>query len=150
MSGPQPTTGAGPAASLPRIFAACVYDGLLSVAILFAAAAAAVAATGGTAVSAGDPLFRLYLLAVAFPYYGFCWTHGGQTLGMRTWRVKAVSARGGKVGWVQALGRYLAAVLSVSVLGLGFVWIAVDPHRRSWHDLLSATRLVVAPSPKAS
>ena len=61
-----------------------------------------------------------------------------------------IRARGGKVGWVQALGRYLAAVLSVSVLGLGFVWIAVDPQRRSWHDLLSATRLVVAPSLKAS
>ena len=79
------------APGLGRVFVACAYDALLTVAILFATGAIVVAARGGSAVPAGDVLFRLLLLAVAFPYYGFCWTHGGQTLAMRTWGIKAVS-----------------------------------------------------------
>ena len=134
------------AAGLPRVLAACAYDALLSAAIVFTGSAVAVAVVGGNAVPAGDPLFRLYLLALAFPYYGYCWTHGGQTLGMRTWRVKAIAAHGATVSWSQAVLRYLGAVASLFALGLGFAWILIDREHRSWHDLVSRTRLVVPAS----
>jgi uncharacterized RDD family membrane protein YckC len=35
--------------------------------------------------------------------------------------------------------------LSALPLGLGFLWILADPHRRAWHDILAGTRVVYRP-----
>lgn len=146
MATPASLPDSAQAASLPRVLAACVYDALLTLAIVFTAGVAAVFINGGTAVPAADPLFRVFLIVVAFPYYGFCWTHGGQTLGMRTWRIRLIADDDAAVGLRHALMRYLGALVSLCAAGLGFLWILVDRRRRSWHDLLSGTRLVVLPS----
>ncbi len=71
------------------------------------------------------------------------WTHGGQTLGMRAWRLRLVSDDGDKVTLRQALVRYAVAILSWLVLGLGFLWILFDGKKRAWHDIASRTRLVL-------
>jgi uncharacterized RDD family membrane protein YckC len=39
--------------------------------------------------------------------------------------------------------RLAAAALSWLALGLGWLWILVDPQRRAWHDRLSGTRVVL-------
>ncbi len=135
----------GPAArpaGLHLVLAACVYDGLLTTAILFAAAAVAVALSGGRSIAPGNPLFQAYLLAVPFAYFGWCWVRGGQTLGMRAWRLRLQCDDASRPGWRRALARYLAAIVSWSALGLGFAWMLVDPRGMSWHDRLSGTRIV--------
>lgn len=88
-------------------------------------------------------LLGLWMLCVAAGFHLWFWTHGGQTLGMRAWRLRLVSVDGGPVGFGRALVRYLVAVLSWLVLGLGFLWVLVDPEKRAWHDLASGTRLVL-------
>ena len=70
----------------------------------------------------------------------------GQTLGMLAWRGKVVREDGGPVSWTQALIRYLAAYVSWLPLGLGFWWSIWDPGKKTWHDRLSGTRLIGAPS----
>ncbi len=40
-------------------------------------------------------LMRLYLLAVIAGFYIYFWTHGGQTLGMRAWRIRVIGDDGG-------------------------------------------------------
>lgn len=85
---------------------------------------------------------QIYLLAVAFIYFGWFWTHGGQTLGLRTWKLKVESVRGNKVTWRQAGIRFLVAILSWSGLGLGFLWVMFDKEARSWHDIAAGTRTV--------
>lgn len=141
----RPADGAGHPAARPAslflVFAAGFYDGLLSVALMFIASAMAVALNDGTAIPAGDIGFRALLLAVPFPYFGWCWTRGGQTLGMRAWRLRLQAMDGSGITWGRALLRYLAALGSWAAFGLGFLWL-LGPARLSWHDRLSRTRIV--------
>lgn len=118
------------------------YDGLLLLALLFLASLP-FTVLHGSAFESGDPGYRLYLLAVCYIYFAWQWTHGGQTLGMKTWRLRAVTASGATMDWQQTLVRYLGALLSMAVFGLGYWWILIDRDRLAWHDRLSGTRLVL-------
>ena len=42
----------------------------------------------------------------------------------------------------QLIGRYFAYYLSIIPLCLGFLWIAFDPRKRGWHDILAGTVVV--------
>lgn len=75
-------------------------------------------------------------------FFGWFWTHGGQTLGMRSWRIRVVDANGDPIAWPLATKRYFSALLSWAALGLGFVWILFDRDGCSWHDRLSGSYLV--------
>ena len=119
-----------------------VYDGLLVVAVWMVGTAALLPFTGGEAVGPGESWYGIYLLILAFAYFGWFWVHGGQTLGMRSWRLRLKAADGTRVRWGQALVRFLGACLSWLPLGLGFLWALADPRRRTWHDRLSSTVIV--------
>lgn len=135
-----------PAAGLPRRLAAMLYDGLLVIAIvLIAATPVVVVASGSPAPGWPRTLFRLYLLAVVFFFHTWFWVHGGQTLGMRAWRLKLVANNGSTLTWCTAAIRFGGAAVSLAAAGLGFWWIALDRERRAWHDRLSNTRVVLVP-----
>lgn len=131
-------------AGLPRRLAAILYDSLLMAAALYAAAVPAVWLHGG-AVPPDAAWFRAWLVAVAWFYLAFSWTRGGQTLGMRAWRCRLVTTRGGPVGWGRAVARFAAAAVSWGALGLGFWWCLIDRERCAWHDRWTGTRLVLVP-----
>ncbi len=134
-----------------RRLAAICYDSLLLGSVLFFAGVPLVFIP---AALRADPAVRaaiqLYLLAVCFAFFGGFWVHGGQTLGMRAWRLKVVAANGGALTWRLALRRFALALVSWACLGLGFLWILWDPERRAWHDHWSRTRLVLVPKPPAA
>jgi uncharacterized RDD family membrane protein YckC len=88
-------------------------------------------------------LMTLWMLFVAVGFHAWFWTHGGQTLGMRAWRLRLIADDGGKVALKQALVRYAVAILSWLALGVGFLWILVDREKRAWHDIASGTRLIL-------
>ena len=139
-----------PAAGLLRRLAALLYDSLLLLALWFATAALLLAASGGLLSQPDRPPWLLLLeqtslLLVTFLFWGGFWAHGGQTLGMRAWRLKLVDDYGSPISWQRAARRCLAALLSLAPLGLGYLWILIDPQRRAWHDRLSGTRVVVLP-----
>jgi uncharacterized RDD family membrane protein YckC len=141
---PPPASRVG----LPRRFAAILYDTLSLFAIYFFATWLLVALAGG-AFAPGHPLLRALLFALGCLFFAGFWTRGGQTLGMKSWHIRLVGADGGPVGWGPALLRCLAALLSWACLGAGF-WLALlDRDRRTWHDRLSATRLVRSDLPQA-
>lgn len=129
-----------PVVGLPRRLAAILYDSLLLLAIYFVATLLWMAVTGA-AVAIYDLLFRLYLVAIGLLYFGWFWTHGGQTLGMRTWRIEVAAADGGPLTWRQAALRGVAALLSWAVLGAGFWSALLRRDRRTWHDRLSSSVL---------
>lgn len=124
---------------LPRRLAAVFYDGMILVALFFFATIPVVLLHGGAVE--GSPLFTLYLLLVAFAFYGWFWTHGGQTLGMRAWRTRLVRHDGAPVRWRDAAVRFMGALLSWTVLGAGFWWTLFDREGLAWHDRLSGTEL---------
>ena len=127
---------------LRRRLAAIGYDALLLAAVLIVATAALLPFTGGEAIRPGDVWYTAYLIAVSFGYFGWFWTHGGETLGMRSWRLRLVGAGSNGATWQQALVRFLGACLSWIAFGAGFFWILVDSKRLTWHDRISGTRIV--------
>ncbi|WP_041366320.1 RDD family protein [Methylophaga frappieri] len=126
-----------------RMVAILFYDTLLLISALLVAAGIAVALNGGDAISAQNPFFLLYLLGVIFVFYGWFWTHGGQTLGMRAWQVYLVSQGTTGISWPQAAIRFTVAILSWLPMGLGFWWQWLSPDKLSWHDMASGSELIL-------
>jgi uncharacterized RDD family membrane protein YckC len=107
-----------------------------------------------------------WLFIVVGAYFVWFWLHGGQTLAMKTWRIRLVRRDGGPVDPARAVARYLllwifvlpalALVVAagvehwatVAALAAAIVlppfYALVDPDRQFVHDRLLGTRLVVA------
>jgi len=137
------------ASGLFRRLAAMLYDGLLLLATLFLGSAPFVWITGNTPLSdLFRLLFQLYLYTLGYLFFGWFWVHGGQTLGMRAWRLRLVRNEVGPLTWRLALGRYLLATLSWLVLGGGYLWILIDREKCAWHDRLTGTRIILLPKPE--
>jgi uncharacterized RDD family membrane protein YckC len=125
--------------------AAVMYDALLLLAVLFLATAVLLPFNAGQAFTSNQLFYPVYLLCVSFLFYGWFWTHGGQTLGLRAWKIKVLTFDQRPISWRQAFLRFMAALLSWAVLGLGFIWILIAKNNRSWHDCLSKTALFLQP-----
>lgn len=136
-----------PTATLMRRLGSLVYEMLIVVALLLLSGLAFLlplhALTGHDA-SQGWALwlFRAWILAVLGTYFGWFWTRGGQTLPMRTWRLRVVDAGGSPVRLPRALYRFLLAWPSVLAAGAGLAWALFDRDRQFLHDRLAGTRVV--------
>jgi len=132
-------------AGLLRRLAAAVYDVLLVIGVLMIVTLALVIATGGEAIPSGTPAYQLSVLLVLFLFFGGFWVYGGQTLGMRAWRLRVETKDGAALYWSRAGGRFAAAFLAWLPFGLGMLWLLFDPQKLAWHDRLSGTRVVLLP-----
>jgi uncharacterized RDD family membrane protein YckC len=131
-----------------RRLAALLYDSLLLAGILLVASFPPVLLNSGPLLD-GSPfstlkntLYFLYLLAIIFVFYGWCWTRSGQTLGMAAWKIRALTLDGTPLSWRQALLR-----CSTSLLGLANLWVWLDPQKRGWHERLSGTQTILVSNP---
>ena len=82
------------------------------------------------------------LLAV---YFVVMWTLKGTTIGGIVCGLRVVRLDARPVDWSIAIVRSLSAFLSLFVAGLGFIWVAFDDERQSWHDKIAGTVVVRAP-----
>jgi uncharacterized RDD family membrane protein YckC len=137
-----------PHCGLLRRLAAILYDTLLLLAVLFIASALWLIPTGGEATTGFDPFRTLYLLLIMFAFFAWFWSHGGQTLGMRAWRIRLQNRNPGPVTLWQLMLRFIVAFFSWGVFGLGFIWSLFDKEQLTWHDRFSMTELVVLPKEK--
>ena len=104
--------------SVRRRVAAAFYDALALIGIWFVVAGIAVGLHRGEALPAHAPVFHAALVLAAWAYLAGCWHRGGQTLGMKSWRIRAVDrASGGALGWGQATVRFVVAILHWLPLG---------------------------------
>ena len=129
-------------AGLLRRLAAMVYDGLLILAILMSTITLLVALTNEPV--AGPRVLGL-LFMESFAFFAYFWIFRGQTLGMLAWRLSIVSVGGYRITFTQAMIRYFVAILSLACLGLGYLWMFVDPGRRTWPDIASDTLIEYRP-----
>ncbi len=134
--------GSSKSAGLWRRLAALSYDSLLLLAIWFIATAILLPLTGGEAIQPNNPFLTSYLLFISFFFYGWFWTHGGQTLGMRSWKLQLQNVRAGPVSWSQCLLRFMVALPAGLLFGLGYFWMLFDQRKLTWHDRYSETRIV--------
>jgi len=135
-------------APLWRRLMAMLYDSLLLVALLILAALPVVVFFGGIPGGWARHIFQFYLLAVWFLFIAWFWVHGGQTLGMRSWRLQLISTDGADIDWKTALLRFVFALLSALTLAAGYLWVLIDPFNRAWHDRISGSFVVLLPKKK--
>lgn len=137
---------AAPLASRAGVFrrlAAGCYDALLLGAVWMLATLMIVALRGGEAVPPGQVGYQLLLLGATAAYFIMSWLRGGQTLGMRAWRLRVVRESGEPLNARTGIVRFIGGLLSVCSGGLGLLWLWIDRDELTWHDRLAGTRVVV-------
>ena len=121
------------------------YDSLLAGAVVFIAYVfiyMTLRANGLGDVQADSPLSRVlfaYNIFVTFMYFSWFWTHGGQTPGMKIWKLRVENTQGGQINILEAIARFGFALLLPIISQL---WSLIDKDKLALHDRLSATRLV--------
>ncbi|MCE5362504.1 RDD family protein [Pseudomonas anguilliseptica] len=146
-----------PSAGLIRRFAAMFYDFLLCVALLIVVTfiyklilmgfygEAQLKQMSDAGALDGDPLLSTLLFLSLFGFFAKFWTHNGQTLGMQVWGLRIQNHDGSAISLWQALLRFLVAIGSWLLCGLGFFWVLWDKEKRSWHDIYSESQVVQLP-----
>jgi uncharacterized RDD family membrane protein YckC len=158
-----------PAPGLRRRLAAFVYEGVLLFGVLMIAALVYGLATQQRHALVGMHGLQLFLFLVLGLYFTWFWSHGGQTVAMKTWHVRLLSTDGRPVGAARAWLRYVLswlwfvpALVCIDLAGLrsggsiGLVLAAgvlvyallsgFNRRRQFLHDLLSRTELVYWPT----
>jgi uncharacterized RDD family membrane protein YckC len=102
-------------ASLWRRLAAAIYDGLLLLGIWMVCLLIDTVVRDALGLEREWHALRAFLFLIGLAFFGWFWTHGGQTLGMRAWRLKLRRIDGRPPGWVNATVRYAVMLLSWGV-----------------------------------
>lgn len=115
-----------------RRLGAFSYDLFLLVSVVFILGAIGITFNSGKAL---DPLlFSPVSITATLVFFTWFWTHGGQTLGMRAWRIKLTDSNTAAVTLKISLIRITVMTLT---LGLGTLWILFDKNGQSLQDKLS-------------
>tara|TARA_X000000368_G_C23032298_1_gene713109 strand:+ start:957 stop:1391 length:435 start_codon:yes stop_codon:yes gene_type:complete len=96
----------------------------------------------GSAIESDSIFYPIYLMIIAYVYFVWQWSLGG-TLGMRTWKIIITNEEGKTPTWQQLTKRFLASLLSILLLGSGFLWSILDHRKNALHDHLSKTQLLI-------
>jgi uncharacterized RDD family membrane protein YckC len=137
----------GTSAGFGRRLAALLYDSVLLAALLVVFTSGAVFLNHRRAIEPATAgawvyLYRAGLVGVIAGYYLLNWTRSGQTLGMRAWHLRAVTAAGKPLSLKAAALRFVCGVLAWPPAALGVLWLYFDPEHLALHDRLSNTRVV--------
>lgn len=119
-------------------------------------------------VAEGSWVSLLFMLVVIYAYFAWTWTHYGQTIGLRAWRIKLITDNGKLISLRQASLRFITALPGWSLLFYGVVaqfeaskgilrwnishpeyltlvallWLMWDSRPGNWRDRLSHTLVV--------
>ena len=94
----------------------------------------------------GDVTFDSPSMLPLLALYGaLMWKLRGTTVGGIIFGLKVVRLDDRPVDWATAIVRALGCFLSLVACGLGFIWVAFDQDRQSWHDKIAGTVVVRVP-----
>jgi len=116
-----------------------LYDGMIVLALWLLTLFVLVAVRNGAAVG---PLVQSLLFVELFAFFAYFWVSRGQTVGMLAWGLRLVSDDGARLRPIQALLRFIGALAAFASLGLGYLWMYIDPAGRTWPDMLSNSHVV--------
>ncbi|PKO33262.1 MAG: RDD family protein [Betaproteobacteria bacterium HGW-Betaproteobacteria-7] len=125
-----------------RRLACMLYEGLVVFAVLLIGFWLPQALLSGIGLAFSPRLLWLHLLLLLLFYFVWFWLHGGQTLPMKTWKMRVVNQDGSPLRPLQAVLRYLAAWPSILLFGIGILWALVDRDRQFLHDRIAGSRIV--------
>lgn len=135
-----------------RHFAAMFYDWFLLIAVILVAVTAFTlpldmifgSDTSTTILNnpIGKTTYQLYLVFVGVIFYLWFWVHGGQTLGLKVWKMKLVRMDGQALSYQQAILRIFLAIITCMPVGIGFFWKLFNNEKLTLYDRWSQTRLI--------
>lgn len=125
-----------------RRLASMLYESLVVFSILLVGFLFPQIVLNGFGFAMGARLLWLHMVIVLMAYFVWCWLHGGQTLPMKTWKLRIANADGTPPRVAQAVLRYLAAWPSLLLFGLGILWALIDKDKQFLHDRIAGTRIV--------
>lgn len=129
-------------ASYFRLFAACLYELLLLIALWMLCTWVFLSLFGDATHYWKRLFLQLFLWLITGAYFVWCWCRSGQTLPAKTWKIKLINQDNELLTLNQALFRYALTSLSLLACGLGFVWAMLDRDRLFLHDRLLKTRFI--------
>lgn len=161
----SPPAGPDPVPGVWRRLACLLYEGVLLFGIVMIAALLYGALTQQRHALVGMLGLQATVFGVVGLYFVGFWSRYGQTLAMRTWRMRIVGPDGLPPSWLRATARYLlawlwflpalaataaagltsgAAAAGITLAGVaGYALVArLHPSRQFLHDLICGTRLV--------
>lgn len=141
MRSPPPTPALG------RRLLCLIYEALLLAAVILTAGGLATALAQIAGMTRPRILTQAIVAIVCAGYYAIQWQRRGQTLPMKTWRIRLESTSGDRITTLQALLRMALATLGYLVTGISILWVFIDPDRQFLHDRLAGTRLVTVATP---
>jgi len=162
-------------APLWRRLMASVYDGLLLLGLWMSTALINVLIRQALHLDDGSRAPQVLFFLVGLVFFGWFWTHGGQTLGMRAWRLRVQRCDGNALRWPIAIIRYsvmlaswlavpapfvlgmprfaahahaaLSVPLTATLVTIGVIFALLDSRRRAPCDLAAGTEVLVLPKP---
>ena len=121
-----------------------VYELLLLTAVVFLAAGIATALAEITGSGHRRIITQLAVASMALGYFVWQWHGRGQTLPMKTWRMRLETTTGNRVSPGKALLRAVLSVPGYGLFAVTVLWALVDRDGQFLHDRLAGTRLVIA------
>ena len=130
--------------SIKRRLICLVYESLLLVGVAFVAGLLFLGATGASPSGWMRHAFQVYLFLVIGIYFVGSWRRSGQTLAMKTWKLRLVGADGTRITLRQAMVRYVCAWPCLLLGGIGILYAPFDRQRQFLHDRLAGTSIVTS------
>jgi uncharacterized RDD family membrane protein YckC len=131
-----------PYPSIKRRLICMAYESLLLAGIAFFAGLVFLGASGASPSGWMRHVFQLYLFLVIGLYFVGFWRRGGQTLAMKTWKLRLAGADGARITLRQAMLRYVCAWPCLLLGGIGILYAPFDRERQFLHDRLAGTSIV--------
>ncbi len=130
--------------SLKRRLACLLYEGLVVFSILLIGFLLPQVALSGFGWRISPTGLWLHLFLLLMAYFVWCWLNGGQTLPMKTWKLRVTNADDLPLRPLQAVLRYMLAWPSILLFGIGILWSIVDRDKQFLHDRIAGTKISAA------
>lgn len=128
-------------ASIGRRVASMLYESLTIFAVLLVGFLFPQIVLSGFGMALNGHALWIHLFLLLMGYFTWFWLHGGQTLPMKTWKLRVLDASGRPVRPMQAILRYCAAWPSIVLCGVGIFWAIFDRDKLFLHDRIAGSMI---------
>ena len=127
-----------PAPVWKRLFA-MIYDGLILTGLWLTSGFLVVLVTSGTPPTW---LTQGVLFLITFGYFIVSWVKGGQTLGLRAWRLQVIEEHQAKVTLKSAIIRTAVGLVTLAPIGVTLLTAFLNAERKTVYDRWSHTQVI--------
>ena len=132
------------APSFRRRLVCLLYESLVVFSILLIGFLMPEIVLSGFGMTLSGKAMWIHVVLLLMAYFVWCWLNGGQTLPMKTWKLRVINSDGRPLRPLQAVFRHCLAWPSVLLFGIGIFWAFFDRDRQFLHDRIAGTRIVSA------